>query len=56
MFNYILKNMQVRLFLYTAKPVLGAISIKRATCIKQVCIQYPQKANTFKITRINKYI
>ena len=36
----------------TVKPVLVATSIKQATCIKQACVQFPEKANMLQHTCI----
>ena len=41
-------------FSITVKPVLVAISTKRATCIKQACIQFPKQANILKCTCIKQ--
>ena len=39
---------------YTVKPVLLVASIKQATCIKQACILFLEKAKMLKCTCINQ--
>ena len=38
----------------TVKPVIVAISVKQATCIKQAWLQFPKKANLLKFTCIKQ--
>ena len=40
------------IYIYTVKPALLATCIKLATCVKQACIQFHQKANTLKSTDV----